>query len=219
MMALRSGTACLVLTLALGNLGSAGDPATKPAPAKRNGVLIPAHLATELQLSEEQREKIARLEAEFKQRRQGALMMTGLKMKGLFDKLDQADAREAMPVLTIASEVTGALQKMRQTRLEYEKKVLAVLSEDQRVRYLAWRQRSPREKRLERKGKLLDRGELRGPLPDLDRELQLTPEQHKQLAEMEREWEARFRKLLTEEQRRRYDELNGRAPGKKAPQP
>jgi len=108
-----------------------------------------------------------------------------------------------MPVLSIAHEVTGTLQKMRQTRLEYEKKLLAVLTEDQRARYLAWRERSAREKRLERKGKLLDRGELRGPLPDLDKALQLTPEQHKRLAEMDREWEARLRKLLNEEQRKR----------------
>ena len=52
MMALRSGTAGLVLTLALGNLGGAGDP--EPKPAKRGGILLPAHLETELKLNEEQ---------------------------------------------------------------------------------------------------------------------------------------------------------------------
>ncbi len=219
MTALRSGTACLALTLALGSLGSAGDPPAKSAPAKRTGILVPARLEAELKLTDEQREQIAKIEAAFKQRRQGALMMTALKMKGLFDRIDQDDPREAMPVLTIANEVTGTLAKMRQTRLEYEKKVLAVLTEDQKARYLAWRERSPREKRLERKAKRLERGEPRGPLPDLDKELQLTPEQHKQLAEMEREWEARFRRLLTEDQRKRYDELSGRGSGKDAPRP
>jgi hypothetical protein len=47
--------------------------------------------------------------------------------------------------------------------------------------------------------------------------LQLTPEQHRKLAEMDREWEQRFRKLLTEEPRRRYDELMRNAPRAEAP--
>src|SRR5262249_34255054 len=137
---------------------------------------------------------------------QGSVMMTGLKMKALFDRLDDGDARQAMPVLTVANEVTGILMKMRQTRLEYEKKLMAVLNDEQRAMYMAWLERSPREKRAERKAKRFEKSEAR-PLPDLDRELQLTPEQQRQLAELEREWEHRFRKLLTEEQRRRYDEL------------
>jgi len=213
MLALRQGVAGLAVTLALVSLGSAGPQAgddpkdgVKPAPAKRSGVLLPAKLEADLNLSDAQREKIHKLEAEFKQRRQGGVMMTGLKMKALFDRLDDGDAREAAPVLTIANEVSGVLLKMRQTRLEYEKKVMAVLNDDQRAKYTAWRDRSPREKRIERKAKGNDRGAGR-PLPDLDRELQLTPEQHRKLAEMDREWEHRLRQLLSEEQRRRYDEL------------
>ena len=199
----------LVLTLALVALGSAGPPADpKAAPAKRGGQLLPADLEAELKLNDAQRDKVRKLEADFKQRRQGALMMTGLKMKGLFDRLDQDDQRAAMPVLTIANEVTGALVKMRQTRLEFEKRVMDVLDEQQRAVYGAWLARSPREKRAERKGLRADVV----PLPDLDKELQLTPEQHRKLGEMEREWEQRFRKLLTEEQRRRYDELTRKGP-------
>jgi hypothetical protein len=199
----------LVLTLALVALVRAGPPAAPRQGGKASGgQLLPESLAAELKLNDEQRDKISKLEADFKQRRQGALFMTGLKMKGLFDRLDQDDARAAMPVLTIANEVTGALVKMRQTRLEFEKRVMDVLDEQQRAAYAAWLRRSPREKRAERKAL---RAEMR-PLPDLDKELQLTPEQHRKLAEMEREWEQRFRKLLTEEQRRRYDELMRNGP-------
>jgi hypothetical protein len=218
---LRGGMASLVLTLALVNLGGGGEPGTRPTQPKRpSGILLPPAVEAELMLDEGQRAKLRKLEIEFKQRRQGSLLMTGMKMKRLFDRLDEgADAREVMPVMSVVSEVTGTLQKMRQTRLDYEKKLLGILSEGQKAKYLAWRERSPREKRFERKGKLFDRIEPRGPLPDLDRELQLTPEQLKRLSEMEREWEGRFRALLTEEQRKRYDELNGRAPPRKAPQP
>jgi hypothetical protein len=218
MVASRQGAACLAVTLALVSLGSAGPQAgdepkagAKPAPAKQGGVLLPATIEAELNLDDAQREKVRKLEAEFKQRRQGGVMMTGLKMKALFDRLDDGDAREAMPVLTIANEVTGVLLKMRQTRLEYEKKVMAVLNDEQRAKYAAWLTRSPREKRIERKAKRQERTEVRSP-PDLDRELQLTPEQLRKLAELDREWEQRFRKLLTEEQRRRYDELMRNAP-------
>jgi hypothetical protein len=214
MVALRRGAACLAVTLALVSLGSAGpqagdapNPGAKTPPAKRGGLLLPANVEAELKLDDAQREKVRQIEAGFKQRRQGSVMMTGLKMKALFDRLDDGgDARAAMPVLSIANEVTGVLLKMRQTRLEYEKKLMAVLNDEQRAQYAAWLASSPREKRAERKAKRKEGFEAR-PLPDLDQELQLTPEQHRKLAEMEREWEHRFRKLLTEEQRRRYDEL------------
>ncbi len=207
---LRNCTVCLGLTVGLVSLGSAGPPPdqapndiVKPRPA----TLVPRALEAALQLSPEQLEKIRTIEAEFKQRRQGMLMMTGLKMKGLFNRLDENNPREAMPVLTIANEVTGVLFKMRQTRIEFEKKVMTVLNDEQRARYAAWLERSPREKRAERKAKRFERNEIRQPLPDLDKELQLTPEQQRKLAALEYEWQQRFRKLLTEEQRRRYDEL------------
>ena len=221
MVTLRQGAACLAVTLALVSLGSAGpqtgeDPrpgAKAGAPLTKGGILLPPAIEAELKLDDTQREKVRQLEAAFKQRRQGGVMMTGLKMKALFDRLDDGNAREAMPVLTIANEVTGVLLKMRQTRLEYEKKLMAVLNDEQRAKYVAWLERSPREKRAERKAKRNERIEAR-PLPDLDRELQLTPEQLRKLTEMDREWEQRFRKLLTEEQRRRYDELLRRGENK-----
>lgn len=218
MLALRHGAVCLAVTLALVSLGSAGPQAgdapkdgAKAAPVTRGGLLLPANLEAELKLDDAQRAKVRQIEAEFKQRRQGAVMMTGLKMKALFDRLDDDNARAATPVLTIANEVTGVLLKMRQTRLDCEKKLMAVLNDEQRAKYAAWLDRSPREKRAERKAKRNERGAAR-PLPDLDAELQLTPEQLRKLAEMDREWEHRFRKLLTEEQRRRYDELMRNAP-------
>ena len=214
-------TVGLGLTLGLVSLGSAGPQAGQipsPAPVKaRPGTLVPPALEAELKLNAEQLENIRQFEAEFKQRRQGMLMMTGLKMKGLFDRLDDENMREAMPVLTIANEVTGTLFKMRQTRVEYEKKVIGVLNDEQRTKYVAWLERSPREKRAERKARRAANKETRRPLPDLEKELQLTPDQQRKLGELEREWEQRFRKLLTEQQRRRYDELMGK--GEKVPTP
>jgi hypothetical protein len=213
MFTLRHWAVCLAVPLTLVSLGSADPQAggppkegVKAVPVTRGGLLLPADLEADLKLDDVQRVKIRQLEAEFKQRRQGSVMMTGLKMKALFDRLDEGEAREAMPVLTIANEVTGVLMKMRQARLDYEKKLMAVLNDEQRAKYAAWLERSPREKRLERKAKRKERSDAR-PLPDLERELQLSPEQHRKLAELDREWERRFRQLLTEEQRRRYDEL------------
>jgi len=232
MATLRNGTAGLALALALVPLGGAGPPGAGEAPKeagkparKMTGILVPAALEGRLNLDAAQREKIAKLEAEFKQRRQGIVLMTGLKLKGVLDRLDDPDAVEAMPALTIAGEVTTVLQKLRKARLEFEGKVGELLNDEQRAQLRAWQTRTPREKRAERKGKRLGGDGPRQPVPDYDRELRLTPEQHKKLAEMERDWEARFRRLLTPEQRRRYDELSGAekkgaAPGaEKAPAP
>lgn len=163
--------------------------------------LVPPALARELKLTPEQKKQIEGLEQQFNQKRQAALLNTLMKVTAIVKGLADEENGEPAPVLAISHEITGCLLHMRRTRTELEKQVLAALDERQRTEFAELKKRRPRDDR--------DRGRdaEAGPLfsPRAQERLNLTAEQRQKLMELRREWEAKVRSVLTQDQQRRLD--------------
>jgi Spy/CpxP family protein refolding chaperone len=178
--------------------------------------LMPPAFAHELNLDPEQEKQISALETEFRKKRQEILIQTGFQVFAIIDNLgEEEEQREPAPVLAIAHEITGGLLESRRLRAGFEKKMLALLNPEQREQFIDLKEqplfgRQAREDDRERRGG----GELHPLSPRVQRSLDLTDEQRKQLVEMRQQWDTQFRNLLTQEQRERWERLtrSGRPP-------
>lgn len=174
--------------------------------------LLPPGYAQELNLSEEQRKQVEKLESSFNAKRQAILMRSVLTLSGILQSLEgKEDQREPAPVLAIAHEVTGALLYMRRERAASEKKLLAILEPEQKQRYHALKERGPRD-RDDRLGGRRDEGVRRAGFlsTETQQKLNLTPEQRKKLQELRKEFEGRARGILTTEQQQQLERAIGR---------
>jgi Spy/CpxP family protein refolding chaperone len=165
--------------------------------------LMPPAFAEELNLDAEQQQKINGLETEFRKKRQEILVQTGVQVYSIIDKLgEEEDKREPAPVLAIAHEITGGLLQCRRLRAGYEQKMLALLNAQQREDFI-----DLKEQPIARR-ELRSRGEFWQPLsPRVERGLQLTEEQRRQLTDLRKQWESQFRNMLTEDQRERWERM------------
>jgi Spy/CpxP family protein refolding chaperone len=176
--------------------------------------LMPPAFAEELDLNPQQEKQIAGLETEFRKKRQEILIQTGFQVFQIIDNLgEEEEKREPAPVLAIAHEITGGLLECRRMRAGYEKKMLALLNPEQREQFVDLKEQPVfgREAREGREGR---GGELHPLSPRVERSLDLTEEQRKQLAGMRQQWQTQFRNLLTQEQRERWERMTraGRMP-------
>jgi hypothetical protein len=161
--------------------------------------LMPAGLEQELQLSSEQRTKIQQLNQEFNQKRLATLVGTGMKVMSIMDS--GKEKAEPAPVLAIVHEITGALLETRRSRVGFEKKMLAVLSDEQKVTYENWKEHPP-NRRLKAGKKHASEAVSLFSSHTQDK-LQLNEEQKKKVSALEKE----LRAILTDEQRVQYDQL------------
>jgi hypothetical protein len=107
--------------------------------------LVPAPLAEALKLDAEQRKKVDDLEQMFQKERKAAMALTMLKVKVILDRIENDE--EPAPALAIASAVTSAMLDLKRSRAGYEKKVMEVLSEDQKRQFAAWKKLRPKDKK------------------------------------------------------------------------
>jgi Spy/CpxP family protein refolding chaperone len=164
--------------------------------------LMPPAFADELNLDAEQKQKIGGLETEFRKKRQEILVQTGIQVYSIIEKLGEEEDAEPAPVLAIAHQITGGLLESRRLRAGFEKKMLALLNAQQREEFIDLKERPV----LGREAR--SRGEIWQPLsPRVERSLDLTEEQRKQLAELRKQWEGQFRNLLTDQQRNRLERM------------
>jgi hypothetical protein len=211
--------ASLAMVLALAGTAQAQKEQERNKLRPRSGLfariieLLPQDFADELNLDAQQRQKIQGLQEEFDQRRTQALIRSAMQVAGLINGLQKEDNREAAPVLAIAHEVTGGLLDERRLRVEYEKRMLALFNDEQREKYAELKERGPEERRERRLARQEGRGTSVGTgpwqllSPPVQRELHLNPEQKQKLADLRREMERQFRDVLTEDQQKRFDEL------------
>jgi hypothetical protein len=96
--------------------------------------LLPAEIADQLKLDEEQQKKIQQLEKEFKSKRDFAMMQTMLKMKNVMDSIEK-EGEKGAAALAVTNAITGTLLEMRRTQTAYESKLLGVLDDQQKKQY------------------------------------------------------------------------------------
>jgi len=181
--------------------------------------LMPPRFAAELRLTAEQRSQIQKLEQEFKAKRIESLMRTVARVMAIVESLDADEAdKEPAPVLALAHEVTGGLLESRRTRMKYEKEMLTLLNPEQQVKFAHLKELRPRDRREHAAHRMDGTTTFHFYYSAQGQEkLQLTDEQKRQFRELQKEIETRLRALLTEDQRRIFDETS--RPQEKTPVP
>jgi len=177
------------------------------------GLLVPRAVPDELNLSDEQRQKVRQLQQDCATKNKLALAGTALKVARLIDSLRRDDGAEPAPGLAIAHEITGGLLQARRNCAGCEHQVLAVLDDVQKRALVEVPERRPLTRRQQR---LVARAGDAAPVlaPDVQRQLRLDAAQERKIAALREEMDAKVRALLTDEQRRKLDEINGRQPPK-----
>ena len=167
------------------------------------GPVMPAELAEKLGLSAEQKDKIAKLQADFDKQNQEAQA----KMKDAIQSKDREKIRAATQQLGV---------NPFKARQELETKVKDVLTEEQKKKFDE--QRPQGRPGFGRPGFPGGPGPQPGvilPAP-LQERLELTAEQKEKLAQLQKDVDAKLGSILTEEQKKRLDQLK-QAHGRPAP--
>lgn len=166
----------------------------------RTGPLLPEGAKDKLNLTAEQKDKIAKLEKEFDD-----------KSKESTDKL-----RESIQKAVQDKDISG-LQGLRdlmeanqKLRTEYEGKVAALLTDEQKKKFEEATKDAPRRPGAGfQPQRQTDKG-LQS--PDVQQKLELTKEQKEKLADIQKEAEKKALEVLTQEQKKKYEELKKEQP-------
>lgn len=219
-MSMPRQTMCLCLAAVLTTAGAASAQPTKEGREReepRDGLiarvthLMPPAFAAELNLTAEQQKQVQQMEQEFKQARRALLAKAVMAVASIVEGMEsEADASETAPVLAIAHEITGALLEMRHTRITFEKRMLALLSPEQREEFAELKSQRPRERRTAARGQYDFKNAEAGPMfilaPEVQQKLGLDNEQKKRLVDLRQELNEKLRGILTQEQSRQYEQ-------------
>lgn len=188
---LVSGMAWLLLASGSANAQEKPRPKALGAPERLGGPLVPTAVEERLKLTAEQKEKLAKIEKEFADKAKDETKLREQMQKARDDK-DRAALRAALEQIAEAGKV----------RAGYETKVQEILTGEQKKTFEA----ALGGTGAGRPGIGIGPGTL---LPGLQR-LDLTAEQKEKLNQLQKEFEAKALQVLTEEQRKKYEELKGR---------
>lgn len=121
--------------------------------------LMPPTWCEELKLSDDQRKQVREFDDKFREKRRSIAMDCAAALQTKIDEINKGD--ETAPALAIMNLVTGKMLEMRHMRMDYRKKMLAVLSEEQREKYFELLRERPRHRkvyRIKAETKDLDKG-------------------------------------------------------------
>jgi Spy/CpxP family protein refolding chaperone len=187
----RNAVIVLSLTLLTGGAASGQDeqrPKRRPGAA---GPLVPAGLSEKLNLTAEQKDKLAKVEKEFADKTKDVESKIRVEMEKARADKDRAAMRKAQEDLAEA-------QKVRAT---YEAQVRDLLTAEQK-------------KAFAQVG-ATKRATVDGPQfipPALQQRLGLSAEQQQKLEQLQKEFEGKAMKLLTDEQRTKLEEIRKARP-------
>lgn len=176
--------------------------------------LLPGDAADKLKLSDEQKEKLAKIEKDFAEKIKEGFEKNRDAIKKAFEDGDRDAARKAM------EEVRKAGEKIRD---EFQEKLAGVLTDEQKKKFEEIKKDAPRFG-PGRNGDRPSGDRPSGDRPSGDRpsgtagpgqvlprplqdELKLTDEQKEKLAKIQKDTEAKLMELLTEEQKKKLEEL------------
>jgi Spy/CpxP family protein refolding chaperone len=208
-----------VLSAVLGGLVQAADDAKARERGKRGQLpgaaldLLPADLDEKLALSTEQKEKLARLREEVRARQKAVL-------EKLRDAMQQA--RQNKDRDKLREQFQAFRQEAEKLRDEVQAKLKELLSDEQKKKFEELKKSLPQagERPFGRFG--FPQRAAPGQLlpPELQERLGLTAEQKEKIAKLQQETEAKLRDVLTDEQKKKLDELKERGrprPGQRRP--
>jgi Spy/CpxP family protein refolding chaperone len=196
-----------VLVMASAVLAQEQKPRQAQRPQVRPGVagpLVPAGIDDKLKLTAEQKERISKIEAEFADKTKD----TEAKIKEITQKARQDKDRAG---LQKAKELMDEVGKTRDT---YLAKVTALLNAEQKK---VLEQARAAGGRPAKPGVRPGAGATPFLLPAVRERLNLTPEQNEKLDKLQKEFEAKALQVLTDEQRKQYEQFKTRRPQQQKP--
>jgi len=199
----------LAIGLALGaaNTVMADPPKEKVRP--HDGLIVrlfgpvPTHCVDQLDLTAEQRDKVQAMEQERAQKNKQMIGATAIKVYTMVDACRRGDPNaEPAPGLAIAHDIIGCVLECRRNHVLVERQLQGVLSPDQKVKFA---ELTERERRPNRRAQRDEEGMI--PSRQMVRTLRLDAEQQKKIAQMHEETMEKVRAMLTDEQRKQFDQL------------
>jgi Spy/CpxP family protein refolding chaperone len=198
--------AAVVLILAVGSVAAAADDngirlqslvqeaQVQVRPLGAGGVLLAPTAIEKLKFTAEQKEKFAKIEAEFKEKQKAA----SEKFQEAYKSGDRAKIKEASEKFRTDSEAL---------RNESLGKVAAMLTDEQKKTFEEVKKEQPRFNVVPLPGRPVPQPAGQVLPPAIQEKLKLTDEQKKKIEELQKELESKIIGVLTEEQKKQYDEL------------
>ncbi len=171
--------------------------------------LLPRGAEEKLSLNSEQKEKLAAIQKEFDEKFKEKFGKVRDEVRKAFEDRDREAIRKAM------EKMQDIREDARKLREEYQTRAEAVLTDTQKKQLAELRREgSPRG----REGRPPERGQSERPAPGgvSPRSLEglgLTDEQKEKIAKLRKEFESKVKEVLTEEQRKKLEELEKSRPG------
>ena len=176
------------------------------APGGFGPLLPPPDILEKLKLSEEQKDKVAKLQKAFEEKNKDAFS----KIREGLDKARQDKDREKFGELN---------QSMQKLQGEFEGQFAGVLNDEQKKQFDEFKRQGPRFGPGGAPGGPGGRpgfGTPPGPMmlpPEIQERLKLSEEQRDKLAKLQKEIEEKINGILTEEQKKQYEEMKKNPPG------
>jgi Spy/CpxP family protein refolding chaperone len=161
-------------------------------PGQLGGPLVPTGIEDKLKLTPEQKDKVAKIEKEFADKaKENEIKLRDLMQKARADK-DRAALKQ----------IQEKAEEARKVRKAYEAKVLDVLTAEQKKTF---EQQSTGGARRPAVPGSAGASQLLPPA--LQERLNLTAEQKEKLKQLQKEFESKALQVLTQEQRKQYEEF------------
>jgi Spy/CpxP family protein refolding chaperone len=216
----------LTLCLVVQQLSAADEDSPRKGKGKGKGggdrfgaeaSLLPSGAADKLKLTNEQKDKVAKLDKEYQEKRKE----TFAKAREAMEKARKDEDREAMR--KAFTQMREAFEAGRKVRDEYLAKVEGLLTADQKKDF--------EDIKKERSGRFGRPGGDRpgrpggdrpgrpggepgtGLSPRIQEELKLTQEQKDKIAKLQKDLDAKIQDVLTDEQKKKLEELKKARPG------